>query len=74
MSGALGSESGQHGSDDIQRSEEVGLHAAPNLVGLAFLDGPNQSVAGVIDHHIQGAEAFDGRIEGGVDLVFLRHV
>jgi hypothetical protein len=74
MSGALGSESGQHGSDDIQRSEEVGLHAAPDLVGLAFFDGPDQSVACVVDHHIQGAKALDGRIKGGVDLVFVGDV
>ena len=74
MSRPLNSEPRQDRSNDIQCPEEVGLHAATNLVGLAFLDGPNQSVAGVIDHHIQGAEAFDGRIEGGVDLVFVGDV
>ena len=74
MPGPLNSKSGQHGSDDIQRPEKVGLHAATNLVGLTFFDRPDQSVAGVVDHHIQGAEALDGGIEGGVDLVFVGDV
>ena len=74
MSRPLNSEPRQDRSDDIQRPKKVGLHAATNLVGLAFFDGPDQSIAGVVDHHIQGAEAFDGGIEGGVDLVFLRDV
>ena len=61
MPGPLRSELRQHGLDDVEGPKEVGLDAAPNLLRGAFLDRADQSVAGVVDHHIEGTESGDGR-------------
>lgn len=69
VAAALGAQDGQDGLCDGQRAEEVGLELVAYLLFGDLLDRAEQTVSGVVDHHIQSAEVRVGGGDGRVDGV-----
>ncbi len=56
MAGALAAHVRQHGAGDVQQAEHVGAVDAQRLFGARLLDAAEQTVAGVVDQHVDPAE------------------
>ncbi len=49
----------QYGLDEVQRTEEVGFEDPPPFGVVEFLDRTEESVAGIVDQHVDPAELAD---------------
>lgn len=74
MAGALAPQHRQYGALNGERSEHVGLvHRADRGV-VGFLDGGEQSGAGVVDQDVDPAEPLDRCVYGRLDALRVGHV
>jgi hypothetical protein len=61
----------EHRLRERDGAEEHRLHHVAQVVGLDRLDGADRSDAGVVDQHVDAAEAVERRRDGALDLVGL---
>nr|WP_241146826.1 hypothetical protein [Amnimonas aquatica] len=64
----------QHGAADLHEAENIGLELAPHLRLVQGLERAHERVAGIVDHHIDGAEALEGDLDGLRDAVLVVHI
>ena len=67
----LGAHDRQHGASNGGEAEEIGVEHRAHFGVVAFLDGREIAVAGVVDEDVDAAEAGLGRLDRGVDLILL---
>jgi hypothetical protein len=63
VTGALLAHDGQDGAGDVHRPEEVDGELALHLLGRELLEVARIVVPGVVDEHVDAAEAVDGRLD-----------
>ena len=51
----------QRGAGDVDRTEQGGLDLGAERLGGHLLEEPGLEAAGVVDEHVEVAEALDGR-------------
>jgi hypothetical protein len=66
LTGPLLAQDGQDRPGDVEGAEEVGLHLGAHLIGAECLEEARVEVAGVVDEHVDAAEALDGGRGRGV--------
>ena len=68
MPALLFPEVGEYDTDNIQSTEEISFHLRPDLFIGNFFDCPNQSVAGIVDNHIDSSEVIHCLLDGKPDF------
>ena len=74
VAGAAGAHAGQRRLGHGDEAEHVGFEHGAYFGILAFLDGGQVAVAGVVHEHVQAAELRLGGGDGGGDLARIVHV
>ena len=65
---------GQHRPGHRHRAEQVGLDLRAHLLGRELLEEAGQEAAGVVEQHVDTAEAVDGSGHGVLGAVGVGHV
>jgi len=74
MTRALRTQSWQHSADHSQRTKHIGLKQARHVRVTDVFDRSEQSVAGVVDHHIQAAGELKRSCHGRLDCCRIPNV
>lgn len=73
--GAFGAHYRQHGTDDIELAEDIGIELRLDLAAAAFLNSTGQDVASVVDEDIDAARLLDNLVDPARELlVAIEHV
>src|SRR5579863_488207 len=74
MPRALSPHDGQRRLGDPQGAEQIGFDLRARLSLAYFLDGAEETIPSIVDHHVQTAEAPMGGSDGCVDRRLVRNI
>ena len=64
----------QHGTRDVHRTDEARPELKVHLLRRQLLEVAGVEAGGVVDQHVDPAEAIDGRLHRRVSVGWARHV